>query len=443
MKYSSKFNIKDVIYILLWSAISYLALVIRGYTHLHILISSITMLWIFSAVVIFYAKSDNYFSDKLKNFAYTIIALTYIGFALQCFSIENEKYIRNLLLTALLLTSIGISIYSYLRNKLNYQLVAKLSGVIYVLLFTFLVALKFIEGQIWNSQFSQTVLLIPVLYIITIAASCAAQVNESSLFKRSMVLLLVAGIALIILNELGVLMIIVGLHFIVTWLFMPKKYTIKNLIVLFIAITILLLLFVTLNILDVHISIVEKLKTRLTIPVDFIFKDINEIANSDKAFNEAFQIIQGRKSIAEGGLFGSASEVELVVRESDMAFQYLVSKYGAVGGVVVVALFIALASYANILFCFENIFEKISSVLFLYAILVQSFITILGSSGLLPFSGLPIGFLSMSKSYFVLAVFELAFIIYSSKKYGCEVAPEKKVLMPVRRSHKTEMGEVL
>lgn len=137
-------------------------------------------------------------------------------------------------------------------------------------------------------------------------------------------------------------------------------------------------------------------------------------------YGAGYQLLQGKKAMWMAGLFGNTVNFSAIpVAESDMAFIAMVCEFGWLLGFFVMFLLSRITVYACMIS--NRLFhtERESSVLvFGIAVMffMQAVIVILGSANVIPFTGLPIPFLSRGGTYQTIVFCFMGILLRTSEK---------------------------
>ena len=168
-------------------------------------------------------------------------------------------------------------------------------------------------------------------------------------------------------------------------------------------------------------NIFYKIRTRFLLVLDPDSMDEN---------NEGYQAKMARKAMLITGWLGSAEEYEqnVPVIESDYIFLYVLMKIGIVGAFIVLAMMIALMMETVIrVAAGGHIAESATAIGFICCIVVQSIITAASSAGLIPTVGLTFAFLSDGGSATVMNYIMTYFIIFAMRRQIPVPAPAPRI----------------
>ena len=157
-------------------------------------------------------------------------------------------------------------------------------------------------------------------------------------------------------------------------------------------------------------NIFYKIRTRFLLVLDPDSLDEN---------NEGYQAKMARKAMLVTGWLGSAEEYEqnVPVIESDYIFLYVLMKIGIVGAFIVLAMMIAMMMETVIkVAAGGHVAESAAAIGFICCIVVQSIITAASSAGLIPTVGLTFAFLSDGGSATVMNYIMTYFIIFAMRR---------------------------
>ena len=145
-------------------------------------------------------------------------------------------------------------------------------------------------------------------------------------------------------------------------------------------------------------------------------------------YGAGYQLLQGKKALWMAGWFGNTVNFHAIpVAESDMAYIALVNAFGHIFGFFVIFLFLRIMLSGSELSRKKMKEEKQDAVV-AYAstilIVMQAMIVILGSCNIIPFTGLPIPFLSRGGTYLTLTFCLTGLLLHMSEEYEDEEEDE-------------------
>ena len=362
-----------------------------------------------------------YYHDCDMKLFMSIALLTATGIALQM-SVDaifqpEMRFSGIKYLIALAIAMVFLLFYPLIRKLLYHPytvwIMFGLSALIYLFLLFFGVDFNGNGTSAW-------VMIGPYSLQLTDFAKLSAIFFYSSLFAThqdhstayvlsvSSAFILVQLIGSVLIRELGSFFILFFLHLAVLFIFFPKGKT-KRLYLLTIAIgtvTAVVLCFVlykallpsyeagALNGLTRMIwPIVQKVYTRFSLTANI----------TQDPYGSGYQLLQGKRALWMSGFFGNTVNFNMIpVAESDMAFVAMVCIFGIPMGIFVFFLFLYFFLHGCELSISLLEERKAEAVLaFSMAVLIfgQAVIVILGSCNLIPFTGLPIPFLSHGSTY--------------------------------------------
>ena len=232
--------------------------------------------------------------------------------------------------------------------------------------------------------------------------------SDRQILSMSNLFMIVNAAGSVMIHELGSLFILFFLHLSILYIFMNRgtRKRIYLLVVFFSVIAGIGVCFAlykamlpaanagTLNSVEnVLWPVVKKVYTRFSVTANI---------QSDP-YGAGYQLLQGKIALWTAGLFGNTVNFTgIPLAYSDMAFPAFVSQFGFVPGLILILLF------ARIFISGSEISRNLVSVNKADAVVVygasvliflQAMIVILGSCNLIPFTGLPIPFLSRGGTY--------------------------------------------
>lgn len=156
--------------------------------------------------------------------------------------------------------------------------------------------------------------------------------------------------------------------------------------------------------------VIRKVYTRFSITANL----------SSDPYGSGYQLLQGKKALWMAGLFGNTVNFHAIpVPESDMAFVALVNSFGYIAGVLVVLLFMQVFHSGSSL-SLRLLQDDMSDSIVIYGaatlLFIQAAIVILGSCNYIPFTGLPIPFLSRGGTYQTIVFCMCGMMIYLSSE---------------------------
>lgn len=351
----------------------------------------------------------------------SVSSLAAIGIGLQLYI--DQRYVTSSefsllkLLAGIVISGCFIVFYRIIRRFLTYNFVTHVLMAVSALLYGVLIV-KGIDPNGYGTsawirlgsitiQLTDFTKIAAVLYYASLFSSRKQRDDKTILIESS----LFFGINLIgslLIREIGSFLILLFLHLSILFIFMRRsKFKRIYLITLFscifgsIVLSFILYRLIypshqagTMNAVESLIwPIVNKVHQRFSVTANI---------NADP-YGSGYQLYQGRKALWMAGLFGnSVNFTAIPVAESDMAFVALVSSFGWIAGMIVLFCFsVIMIRGCTISLHLVHIQLQDSIVLFASTIMIflQAMIVILGSCNIIPFTGLPIPFLSRGGTY--------------------------------------------
>jgi cell division protein FtsW (lipid II flippase) len=351
----------------------------------------------------------------------SIACLTSLGTALQVLvdqvysPITSYSLIK--LVIGMLVAVLFIAIFSFFRKFLNSSftlyLMMGISAGIYLVLLLFGTDPNGYGTSAWLKIGSYTIQLTDftkisaVLFYSSLFSARKAR-TENQVLWLSNIFFVINLLGSIAIRELGSFFILFFLHLSILYIFMrhgKKKRT--YLIVIFcLVVFAVIMVFIlyralyplaaagSLNSLQAGIwSIVKKAYQRFSVTAN-----INMDPNG-----AGYQLLQGKKALWMSGLFGNTVNFHTIpVAESDMAFIALCNGFGFVFGFAAIAMFWRIMISGSEL-SREYLLKSRTDAIVVYGasvlLFMQAMIVILGSCNVIPFTGLPIPFLSRGGTY--------------------------------------------
>ena len=313
------------------------------------------------------------------------------------------------LMCSIILLSLFIAVlYQFFRSLLNFNIILWLlyGTTIILYIITLLLGSQIHGATNWIIIYGVNIQLSEIskfLYII----SCSV-IMQNQKYSENKKLILITGLSaicfilLIIQGELGSILVKIGVYiaFLRFYNGSIKKAVVLLGLLILIGVLLLFIAYSTGN--DFIINQMNKVEKRIE-----IYKDINA-----DPFGSGYQIVQGRKAVAAGNLFGTKNvRYYIPIANSDMIFPAFVQIYGNILGFCVIlgiAIYmimgIYVAKYARD-YLDKSIVFGISVCLF-----TQSLIIIAGSMGIIPLTGITLPFMSQGGSS-MLTCFSMAWIM--------------------------------
>lgn len=248
--------------------------------------------------------------------------------------------------------------------------------------------------------------------------------SASRRFLLAWAYLLLTGGGLLLLNELGTLLLLLALHLVLCFLFLPQlRYTAINLGGLAGAGALGTLLLYTCSRLASRQALAGSATSILVEKAASIWDKLllrfSLLGNLDglDPYGSAYQGIQARNAILLGGAFGKDGGAYVPVAESDFVFVYLIYRLGLVFSILTLILFIWLfaAGIRQYLSARDPLEQGISAAI-VCSIFLQFLVMAFGSTGFFLLTGVPIPFLSRAGTYSIVLGVMLLFLLYSGRK---------------------------
>lgn len=351
----------------------------------------------------------------------SIACLSSIGVGLQLYidarytTLTDFSLIK--LLIGIVIAGCFIIFYQLIRKLLTYNLTSHVLMAVSALLYGILI-FKGIDPNGYGTfawirlgsitvQLTDFTKICAVLYYAALFSARKPRDDKTVLIQSS----LFFGINLVgslLIRELGSFLILLFLHLSILFIFMSRStfkriYLITIFCAIFGAVAMSFVLYHlifpahqagTMNSLQAMIwPIINKVHQRFSVTANI---------NADP-YGSGYQLYQGRKALWMAGLFGNTVNFTAIpVAESDMAFVALVNSFGWIMGIFVLICFTRIViSGCMLSLRLVHIQLQDSIVLFASTIMIflQAMIVILGSCNVIPFTGLPIPFLSRGGTY--------------------------------------------
>ena len=257
--------------------------------------------------------------------------------------------------------------------------------------------------------------------------------DDNQILVLSSIFFVINFIGSLLIKELGSFFILYFLHLSILYIFMNKgtKKKLYLLFIFFITIGALVLAFLLYKlILPSHDAGTMNAVTKALWPIlNKIHQRFSVTANINAdPYGAGYQLLQGKKALWMAGWFGNTVNFHAIpVAESDMAYIALVNAFGHVFGFFVIFLFLRIMLSGSELSRKKMKEEKQDAVV-AYAstilIVMQAMIVILGSCNIIPFTGLPIPFLSRGGTYLTLTFCLIGLLLHMSEEYEDEEEDE-------------------
>lgn len=379
-----KINMKEVAAYTASSFIIYIAFAIllcfKSYPALDTYLSCIIPLVSFSFCMYIYCSYRN----SSMPLVFATSTLNTIGFSLMCLISPEGLVIKHLIAMVS-----AIVIFIAIRIGITKFQTATLS--LLCLIFTIALYLVLIIQPAQNGAKAwlliggvslQLTELIKILFILCTALLYSSELKDSVKLVFLIGHLSIHTVFSVLINELGSLMILLIVGYIIQFLFGGKKQTI---IISLVALAIVIIAVLLIAILNGNTQS-EALQT-------LIDKVVDRFTRSDP-----FQVNQAKKAFISGGIFGSDKNIIYVpVATSDFAFTSLAQHLGLIVASVAILFYISLLyilSKEVVFVQFDT--ASIISIITVIIITTQSVYIILANIGLVPVSGVTTYYLSDS-----------------------------------------------
>lgn len=177
-----------------------------------------------------------------------------------------------------------------------------------------------------------------------------------------------------------------------------------------------------------NMGIFSPIKNRIKI----IYKRITSFIDLDNAGEEGRQLRQGRDAVIVGGLWGAGKyKASIINPQSDFAFIALLQNCGIVFGILALVMYLIILLVG--FFIANKEISRLYSALVIgcvSTIFVETMIMVLGSTGLLFMTGVPMAFISQGGVNAMTVFFMSAVVLYhdkDAKDVNTEAPVERKV----------------
>lgn len=283
-----------------------------------------------------------------------------------------------------------------------------------------LYALLFIKGvtingtKAWLAIGSYTFQLTELIKLISLCClGCiysSKLLSERNKFLFSFALIFVNAASLVLVNELGTLLILLIVYFLTTFLFLDKKYSIWNLMI--VLGTVLITGIIVVMALK-YAHLLESINLGFIVNVcNKVYTRFMLIFNPELVSAASYQSEKMRQALIVGGMFGSSENIHLPAAINDLILTSLVMKMGIIVLVVVSIVYI-LFTIDGLMECMQKT-NKLAYVMGMILILVFSiqFLLVLAMNcGVFPLSGIGLPIFSFSGSMTLLQYFSLFYIM--------------------------------
>jgi cell division protein FtsW (lipid II flippase) len=338
------------------------------------------------------------------------------------------------LMLGIAVAAVFILIYSYFRRFLNSAItmyvMMGVSAAIYLILIIAGTDPNGYGTSAWIRLGSYTIQLtdftkISAVMFYASLFSPHAHRDEKQVLLISSAFFAINLIGSLAIKELGSFFILFFLHLSILYIFM-KRGNKKRIYLIAVFACILLAVIMVFVLYKVMVSAAEagtlnSIESFLWPIVRKAYQRFSVTANINLDPNGAgYQLLQGKKALWMSGLFGNQVNFNAIpVAESDMAFISLCNGFGFVFGFAAIAMFWRMMIAGSELsreYLLKNRCEAIvvygASVL----IFLQAMIVILGSCNVIPFTGLPIPFLSRGGTYQTIVFCFVGLLLHMSEK---------------------------
>lgn len=384
-------------------------------------------------------------NGDMKLFSSAAI-LTTVGTALQLLIDQIYDPITSFstikLIVSFVVAIVFVMFYTLFRKLLNKSMMVYVMMVITAAIYTILL----ISGSDPNGYGTSAWIRIGGITIqLTDFTKVAAIMFYSALFSSktshddnqilvlSSIFFVINFIGSLLIKELGSFFILYFLHLSILYIFMNKgkKKKLYLLFIFFITIGALFLAFMLYKlILPSHDAGTMNAVSKALWPfLNKIHQRFSVTANINAdPYGAGYQLLQGKKALWMAGWFGNTVNFHAIpVAESDMAYIALVNAFGHIFGFFVIFLFLRIMLSGSELSRKKMKEEKQDAVV-AYAstilIVLQAMIVILGSCNIIPFTGLPIPFLSRGGTYLTLTFCLIGLLLHMSEEYEDEEEDE-------------------
>lgn len=338
------------------------------------------------------------------------------------------------LVLGMVVAVVFIAIYSYFRRFLNSSftlyLMMAVSAAIYLVLVIAGTDPNGYGTSAWVRIGSYTIQLtdftkVSAVMFYASLFSARASRDEKQVLLLSNIFFFINLIGSLAIRELGSFFILFFLHLSILYIFMRRgKKKRIYLIVIFCLITLsVVMVFILYHMMSASAAAgtLNSLQRHLWPIIEKAYQRISVTANINKDPNGAgYQLLQGKKALWMSGLFGNTVNFHTIpVAESDMAYIALCNGFGFVFGFAAIAMFwhiMIVGSELSRRYLLKSRTDAIvvygASVL----LFLQAMIVILGSCNIIPFTGLPIPFLSRGGTYQTIVFCFTGLLLHMSEK---------------------------
>ena len=338
------------------------------------------------------------------------------------------------LVVGIVVAIIFIAIYNYFRRFLNYSftlyLMMAVSAGIYLVLLLFGTDPNGYGTSAWIKVGAYTIQLtdftkISAVMFYASLFSVHAKRDEKQVLLLSNIFFLINLLGSVAIRELGSFFILFFLHLSILYIFMRRgnKKRIYLIVVFCLVVLAVIMVFVLYKLMraDAAAGTLNSLEFLLWPVIQKAYQRFSVTANINLDPNGAgYQLLQGKKALWMSGLFGNTVNFSAIpVAESDMAFIALCNGFGFVFGFAAVAMLWRIMISGSEL-SRQYLLKSRTDAIVVYGasvlIFMQAMIVILGSCNVIPFTGLPIPFLSRGGTYQTIVFCFVGLILHMSEK---------------------------
>lgn len=377
-----------------------------------------------------------------------IACLSSIGVGLQLYIdaryITQSSFSLIKLLAGIVIAGCFVMFYRMIRKLLTYHVTGYILMAVSALLYGILI-FRGIDPNgygtsAWIRLGSITVQLTDFTKICAIlyyAALFSAEKNKSdrAVLVHSSLFFGINLVGSLLIKELGSFLILMFLHLSILFIFM-RRSTFKRiyLIVIFCSIFgAVAMSFILYHLISpAHdAGTMNSFQSLLWPIINKVHQRFSVTANINAdPYGSGYQLYQGRKALWMAGLFGNSINFTAIpVAESDMAFVALVNSFGWIMGIFALICFTRIIiSGCMLSLRLVHVQLQDSIVLFGATIMIflQAMIVILGSCNVIPFTGLPIPFLSRGGTYQAIVFCFCGLLMLASEHDGTRLIDRRK-----------------
>lgn len=369
-------------------------------------------------------------------FAVVSVVLLDIGTTMQVLVSESpERYIL-LQGIALILGAVFMVMICMGQKKFTHkqQWLFCLVGISILYLVLLLFGANFNGTKAWiviGGMSFQITEIIKILSVLGMAAVFSSKSSEKQKILCSMALVLINGMFLALIKELGTLVVIVLVFLLYSFLFLDNLkfffFTTAGMFSLGAGGILGTFVLARLDrpkikdffLIEAAADIWGKLENRITL---FTAPDTLD------PYGSAYQALTAQKAIRLGGLLGSSHQISIPVEESDYVFVSLILNMGVALAVLVLILFLCiLLSGIRIYTKNKDRLESCTAAGFIYIIFFQSLLTMLGSTNAFLIVGVPMAYLSAGGSSQIMLFAMLFYVLYAGRHKRIEKERRKVV----------------